>query len=245
MGTPDERDGTAEGPPGKPSEQVTAASGRRVRMTTAEVGFSGPDEAPPKRRTAVSLVLATPERRRRPAVLPEVRHPTRKQRVAIGKQARGLVPRSRHAELYLGPDRPDPIALLQEQACTRVPELVPIRYGRMLESEFAFFRGAALIMASDLSRTPVTGIHVQLCGDAHLSNFGLFASPERRAGVRHQRFRRDPARAVGVGPQAARGQLRDRRARQRPAGPDAPSDRRTGRRVLPRGDGDVRHPRPT
>ncbi len=180
MATPDERDGTVGGPPGKPSEQVTAASGRRVRMTTAEVGFSGPDEAPPKRRTAVSLVLATPERRRRPAVLPEIRHLTRKERVGIGKQARGLVPRSRHAELYLGPDRPDPIALLQEQARTRVPELVPIRYGRMLESEFAFFRGAALIMASDLSRTPATGIHAQLCGDAHLSNFGLFASPERR-----------------------------------------------------------------
>jgi len=138
------------------------------------------DEIPPKRRTAVSLVLATPGRRRRAAVLPEVRHLTRKERVAIGKDARGHVPRSCHAELGRGADRPDPIALLQEQARTRVPELIPIRYGRMLESEFAFFRGAALVMASDLSRTPVTGIHAQLCGDAHLSNFGLFASPERR-----------------------------------------------------------------
>jgi uncharacterized protein (DUF2252 family) len=150
-------------------------------MTSAEVGFASPDEVPPKRRSAVSLVMATPERRRRrAAVLPQVRHLTRKERAATGKEARGLVPRSRHAELYLGADRPDPIALLQEQARTRVPELVPIRYGRMLESEFAFFRGAALVMASDLSRTPVTGIHAQLCGDAHLSNFGLFASPERR-----------------------------------------------------------------
>jgi len=181
LGTPDEPSHVPPPDPGTPaSEQVTASSGRRARMTTAEVGFSSPDEASPKRRSAVSLVLATPGRRRRVAVLPEVRHLSRKERVAIGKDARGTVPRSCHAELYLGADRPDPIALLQEQARTRIPELVPIRYGRMLESEFAFFRGAALIMASDLSRTPVTGIHAQLCGDAHLSNFGLFASPERR-----------------------------------------------------------------
>jgi uncharacterized protein (DUF2252 family) len=185
VGTTDEGDGSAHIPPETPAsasgEQVTAASGRRARMTSAEVGFTSPDEVPPKRRTAVSLVLATPERRRRrTAVLPDVRHQARKERASIGKDARGDVPRSAHAELDLGADRPDPIALLQGQARTRVPELVPIRYGRMLESEFAFFRGAALVMASDLSRTPVTGIHAQLCGDAHLSNFGLFASPERR-----------------------------------------------------------------
>jgi uncharacterized protein (DUF2252 family) len=77
-------------------------------------------------------------------------------------------------------DRPDPIALLEEQAKTRVPGLVPIRYGRMLVSPFTFYRGAALIMASDLAATPVSGVSVQLCGDAHLSNFGLFGSPERR-----------------------------------------------------------------
>ena len=76
------------------------------------------------------------------------------------------------------PDR-DPVALLEEQAATRVPELVPIRYGRMLVSPFSFYRGGALIMASDLSRTPVSGLRVQLCGDAHLSNFGVFGSPER------------------------------------------------------------------
>jgi uncharacterized protein (DUF2252 family) len=181
LGTPHEPSSVPPAESGEhASEQVTAASGRRARMTTAEVGFSSPDELAPKRRSAVSLVLATPERRRRAAVLPEVRHLTRTERVAIGKEARGSVPRSCHAEVYLGADRPDAIALLQEQARTRIPELVPIRYGRMLESEFAFFRGAALVMASDLSRTPVTGIHAQLCGDAHLSNFGLFASPERR-----------------------------------------------------------------
>ncbi len=77
-------------------------------------------------------------------------------------------------------DRPDPIALLEEQAASRVPELVPIRYGRMLVSPFAFYRGAALIMAADLAATPRSGINVQLCGDAHLSNFGVFGSPERQ-----------------------------------------------------------------
>jgi uncharacterized protein (DUF2252 family) len=76
--------------------------------------------------------------------------------------------------------RPDPITLLEEQAETRVPWLVPIRHGRMLDSPFAFFRGGALIMAADLSTTPRSGIHVQLCGDAHLSNFGVFGSPERQ-----------------------------------------------------------------
>ncbi|MGO8825992.1 MAG: DUF2252 domain-containing protein [Acidimicrobiales bacterium] len=78
------------------------------------------------------------------------------------------------------PDRPDPITLLEEQAATRVPELVPIRYGRMLVSPFTFFRGAALVMASDLSTTPSSGLTAQLCGDAHLSNFGVFGSPERQ-----------------------------------------------------------------
>ena len=73
----------------------------------------------------------------------------------------------------------DPVALLEEQAVTRVPELVPIRYGRMLVSPFTFYRGAALIMAADLARTPASGLTAQVCGDAHLSNFGVFASPER------------------------------------------------------------------
>ena len=76
--------------------------------------------------------------------------------------------------------RPDPVALLEQQAVTRVPELVPIRYGRMLVSPFTFYRGAALIMASDLASTPRSGITTQVCGDAHLMNFGVYASPERR-----------------------------------------------------------------
>jgi uncharacterized protein (DUF2252 family) len=76
--------------------------------------------------------------------------------------------------------------LLQQQAGSRVADLVPIRYGRMMSSPFAFFRGAALMMADDLARRPHTGLTVQLCGDAHLSNFGLFASPERRLALRSQ-----------------------------------------------------------
>jgi uncharacterized protein (DUF2252 family) len=80
----------------------------------------------------------------------------------------------------LSPTRADPVQLLEAQAKTRVPELVPIRYGRMLVSPFTFYRGAALIMAQDLSTTPRSGLTVQCCGDAHLSNFGVFASPERR-----------------------------------------------------------------
>ncbi len=105
---------------------------------------------------------------------------TPEQRFARGKDARRVTPRSVHGGWEPGPRRLDPIALLEEQAQTRVPELIPIRYGRMLASPFAFYRGAALIMAADLAATPVTGFMTQLCGDAHLANFGLFASPERR-----------------------------------------------------------------
>jgi uncharacterized protein (DUF2252 family) len=89
------------------------------------------------------------------------------------------VPRSSHASWAPDGARPDPVALLEEQALDRVPQLVPIRYGRMSDSPFAFFRGAAYVMASDLATTPQTGLQVQLCGDAHLANFGLFASPDR------------------------------------------------------------------
>ncbi len=107
-------------------------------------------------------------------------HLTADERRARGQVARTQVPRSSHGRWEPASDRPDPIALLEEQAQTRVPDLVPIRYGRMLVSPFTFYRGAALIMAADLAATPVSGVSVQLCGDAHLSNFGLFGSPERR-----------------------------------------------------------------
>ncbi|HET6171588.1 MAG TPA: DUF2252 domain-containing protein [Gaiellales bacterium] len=101
------------------------------------------------------------------------------ERAARGKAARAEVPRGTHGEWAPAPGRPDPIELLEQQAATRVPELVPIRYGRMLVSPFTFYRGGALIMASDLAATPRSGLHVQLCGDAHLSNFGVFGTPER------------------------------------------------------------------
>ena len=90
-----------------------------------------------------------------------------------------MLPRSALADFVSAQDRPDPVALLESQADSRIADLVPVRYGRMLASPFAFFRGAALIMASDLAASGHTGITVQLCGDAHMSNFGLFASPER------------------------------------------------------------------
>jgi uncharacterized protein (DUF2252 family) len=93
---------------------------------------------------------------------------------------RSTVPRSSHAAHEPAADRPDPVGLLEEQAAQRLPELVPIRYGRMSRSSFSFFRGAAYVMASDLATTPVSGIQVQLCGDAHLANFGGFASAERQ-----------------------------------------------------------------
>ncbi len=112
-----------------------------------------------------------------PSTLPRA---TPEERRAKGKTARSSAPRSSHGTFNPAPDRPDPVALLESQAASRVPELVPIRYGRMLVSPFTFYRGAALVMASDLSRTPVSGLRVQACGDAHLANFGVFGSPERR-----------------------------------------------------------------
>jgi uncharacterized protein (DUF2252 family) len=101
------------------------------------------------------------------------------ERVAQGKSARETAPRSSHAIHERRIDERGPIELLEEQARSRVEELVPIRYGRMLVSPFAYFRGAALPMASDLAATPNSGLKAQLCGDAHLSNFGIFGSPER------------------------------------------------------------------
>ena len=105
--------------------------------------------------------------------------PSRADRVARGKGARAVARLESHAEFRPGGSR-DPVGLLLGQARSRVPELVPIRHGRMLVSPFTFYRGAALPMAADLADTPASGLRVQLCGDAHLSNFGAFASPERR-----------------------------------------------------------------
>jgi uncharacterized protein (DUF2252 family) len=106
-------------------------------------------------------------------------HLTPADRTARGEDARARVPRESHAGFSPRPGRPEPLALLAAQNTTRVPELVPVRWGRMAASPFAYFRGAALPMASDLSATPVSELAVQACGDAHLSNFGIFGSAER------------------------------------------------------------------
>ncbi|MFN8147087.1 MAG: DUF2252 domain-containing protein [Candidatus Nanopelagicales bacterium] len=110
----------------------------------------------------------------------EVPHGTVAERAARGRAARRVAPRSSHAEFSPSPARRSPVDVLVEQAATRVPELLPIRYGRMASSPFAFFRGAAAVMAMDLAATPTSGLTVQLCGDAHLLNFGNYNSPERR-----------------------------------------------------------------
>jgi uncharacterized protein (DUF2252 family) len=122
---------------------------------------------------------AEPEKKR-PAAVGRVEHFTVAERAARGKAARADVPRASHGDWEPPLHRPDPVELLEEQAQTRVPELVPIRYGRMLVSPFTFYRGAAYLMASDLAGAPRTGLHTQLCGDAHLSNFGGFAAPDRK-----------------------------------------------------------------
>src|SRR5689334_5829053 len=101
------------------------------------------------------------------------------ERVSRGRRSGAVLPSTAHGEWSPAADRPDPVAVLEQQAKTRVPELVPIRYGRMAASAFAFYRGAAAVMAADLGATERSGLTVQLCGDAHLANFGGFASPER------------------------------------------------------------------
>src|SRR3954453_4393942 len=127
-------------------------------------------QAPKRRRPAAS-------QHRRPRSVP---HLSVAERVARGKGARAEGARSSDAGFEPSATRPDPIELLERQASTRVPELVPIRHSRMLVSPFTFFRGAATVMAQDLVATQRSGLTVQCCGDAHLSNFGVFASPERR-----------------------------------------------------------------
>ncbi len=106
-------------------------------------------------------------------------HPTLDERTARGKAARQKVAPVAHAGWEPAGDRPDPVALIQAQNATRDADLVPVRHGRMSASPFTFYRGAAKIMSTDLKDTPTAGLDVQLCGDAHLSNFGVFASPER------------------------------------------------------------------
>jgi Uncharacterized protein conserved in bacteria (DUF2252) len=106
--------------------------------------------------------------------------PSVRERMAAGKALRDKVPRKKHGEFRRHPKRQDPVSIIEEQAKTRLPLLVPIRHSRMLTSPFAFLRGAAAVMAADLVHTPTTtGMTVQACGDMHVANFGVFASAER------------------------------------------------------------------
>jgi uncharacterized protein (DUF2252 family) len=120
-----------------------------------------------------ALAAATPK------LIEPLPHPTAAEREANGKVARDAAPRRGQGDWAPAEGR-DPIAILQAQAPSRLPDLVPLRYGRMLVSPFAFYRGAAAIMAADLASAPRSGLTVQLCGDAHLANFGVFAAPDRR-----------------------------------------------------------------
>jgi len=138
------------------------SSGSKTKKAIAPVADVDPDQTEEQARSTTQVVHLTPA-----------------ERAARGKAARAEVPRSSHAAWDAPSGRADPVGLLEEQAKSRVQELVPIRYGRMLASPFAFYRGAASLMASDLASTPRSGLIVQACGDAHVSNFGLFASPER------------------------------------------------------------------
>ena len=130
-------------------------------------------DSKPRRSTPSEPKASSPE----PAA-DVVGHPSVEQRRALGRAARKAAPRSSHGQLASSEGR-DPVGLLREQEASRVAELLPIRYGRMSASPFAFYRGAALVMASDLAATPTSGLRVQLCGDAHLANFGAYGSPER------------------------------------------------------------------
>src|SRR4051812_32859002 len=109
-----------------------------------------------------------------------IAHPSLAERSAHGRDARDQTPLGSHTDWRPASDRPDPVGLLEEQNVTREQDLVAVRHGRMMASPFTFYRGAAKIMAADLKDTPSAGLDAQLCGDAHLSNFGAFASPERR-----------------------------------------------------------------
>jgi uncharacterized protein (DUF2252 family) len=123
-------------------------------------------------------MVTVDEKRTDPALASAVAHFTASERAARGRSARAECPRSSHSDFALAAER-DPVAVLEAQAPSRVPDLVPLRYGRMLVSPFTFYRGAAAVMAHDLASTPRAGLRVQLCGDAHLSNVGGYASPER------------------------------------------------------------------
>ena len=118
-------------------------------------------------------------KKNKPAIPAAVGYRSRDQQYAEGKAIRDTCPRASHADWKPPADRVDSIEILEASNKERLPELIPVRYGRMIPSPFVFYRGAAAIMAAELAHTPATGIRVQSCGDAHLMNFGAFATPER------------------------------------------------------------------
>ena len=148
-----------------PDIAAALAAAERTVVVPPVIAPAKASEAGPAGSTAGSSALA--------------KRPSSAERISMGKAARNQASLESHAEWTPSPDRVDPIALLEEQAATRLAELVPIRYGRMMASPFAFYRGSAYVMAADLASTPLSGLRVQACGDAHLLNFGIFASPER------------------------------------------------------------------
>jgi uncharacterized protein (DUF2252 family) len=166
---------------------ATAGAGKAApagtgKATPARAGKTAPAGARKTATTGARKAAATPARKRSPNTVEvdgQAPHLTPEERAASGKAARATVPLEAHAEFEPQESR-DPVGLLLGQAKTRVPDLVPIRHGRMLVSPFTFYRGAALVMAADLQSTPTSALRTQLCGDAHLSNFGAYASPERR-----------------------------------------------------------------
>ncbi|HTG47038.1 MAG TPA: DUF2252 family protein [Actinomycetota bacterium] len=165
---------TKSTPPAKPAAKRTAA---RKRTTAAKPSAAEPTAREPRAPAPVQGATPPPPDGPAPKVVP---HPSVQERRTTGKEARTRAPLSTHKTWEAASDRADPVALLEEQDRTREADLVPVRHGRMLVSPFTFYRGAAKIMAADLAETPTAGLLVQLCGDAHLSNFGMFASPERR-----------------------------------------------------------------
>ena len=154
--------------PARKTATKAAAPARKRTTKTA---------APPARKTTTKAAAPAPQRITRIAA--RAAHHTLQERHDIGREARRRVPRSSHGSWEPAAGRRDPVTLLEEQNATRVPWLVPVRHARMRVSPFTFYRGTARIMAADLAATPTSGLQVQLGGDAHLSNFGAYASPER------------------------------------------------------------------
>jgi uncharacterized protein (DUF2252 family) len=169
--------------PARPAAAGAAREQSALDRARAAWAEANPEDSAPAGRNPRRSTPARSSRRtasRAKIARPSVDTLSPEERVARGKAARAAVPRESHAAIGPAAGRPDPIGLLEGQAARRVPSLVQIRHGRMVASPFSFFRGAALVMAHDLGATPASGLIVQACGDAHLLNFGLFASPERR-----------------------------------------------------------------